>query len=177
MVLDEEVDEPFVIQLINELKKQEFISSGIMLPLLLGAYKARMNFTGENYQEFFDRVYNDLIESLYKGGRCLYFQECVASHDFVFEPVNGKPQECNATITYNDRPIIYCNDMIFGCECKIIDAYYMRIYFLNKLLKQIVKYCNFIDTIADISDFTSGMHELRKNGSSELDIIDSILSK
>lgn len=87
-----------------------------------------MNFTGENYLGFLEQVYSDLIESLYKGGRYLYFRECTASHDFAFEPVDREPHEYNATITYNDQPVIYCNDKILGCECKI-DADHMRIYF------------------------------------------------
>ncbi len=172
MVLQGETNEPFVIQLIKELKKKEFISSAIMLPLLLGAYKMKENFNGEDYLEFFDHVYNDLIESLYKGSRYLYFRKCEASDNFVFEPVDSKPQKCNATITYEDQPVIYCKDEILGSDCKI-DAYYMRIYFLNKLIKQTVRYCDFVDTIADISDFTPGMHEIN----TLKEVIKSILKK
>lgn len=66
---------PFVIQLIDELKSHEFISSGIMLPLLIGAYKIKEDYQGEDYLDFIQRAYNDIIESLYKHGRYLYFRE------------------------------------------------------------------------------------------------------
>lgn len=165
---------PFVIQLIDELKSHEFISSGIMLPLLIGAYKIKEDYQGEDYLDFIQRAYNDIIESLYKHGRYLYFRECEASHNFVIEPVTEKPKKCNATILYKETAVIYCDDTTLGDECKK-DAKDMQTYFLNKLLKQTVKYCNFIDTINDIKDFTAGMHVLNENQSSELDIIQSIL--
>ncbi len=165
---------PFVIQLIDELKRHGFISSSIMLPLLIGAYKVKENYQGENYLDFIQHTYNDIIESLYKHGRHLYFRECEASHNFVIEPVTEKPQKCNATILYKETPVIYCNDATLGDGCKK-DAKDMQTYFLNKLLKQTVKYCNFNDTINDIKDFTAGMHMLNENKYSELDIIKSIL--
>ena len=165
---------PFVIQLIDELKRQEFISSGIMLPLLIGAYKIKEDYQGDDYLHFAQRVYDDVIKSLHKHGRYLYFSECGASHNFVIEPVTEKPKKCNATILYKETPVIYCDDATLGDGCKK-DANDMQTYFLNKLLKQTVKYCNFIDTINDIKDFTAGMHELNKNKYSELDIIKLIL--
>lgn len=167
---------PFVIQLIDELKKHEFISSGIMLPLLIGAYKVKEDYDGRDHLEFTKHVYWDVIESLYMSGQHLFFRECEASHNFIIEPVNEKPKKCNTTILYKETAVIYCDDESLGDGGKK-DANEMQTYFLNKLLKQTVKYCNFIDTINDVKDFKAGMHELNENKSSEseLDIIKSIL--
>ena len=94
----------------------------------------------------------------------------------MLEPVNKKPKRCNATVIHKGNAVIYCDDAFLGDEQEI-DAKDLRTYFLNKLLGQTVKYCNFISTIADIKDYTQGMHELKESKDSELDVIKSILSK
>lgn len=175
-------NDPFIIRLIDGLKEKEFISQGIMLPLVIGAYKVKENFQGDDYLEFIEHAYNDIIESLYTSGRYLYFRECEASHNFVVEPVKNKPTRCNATICHKGKDVIYCcDDAIPGdgkeMEAKDKDS---RTYFLNKLLEQTVRYCNFVSTIADIKDFTPGMHEIEKEDEekfSELDVIGEILDQ
>lgn len=176
MELHEQAEVPFIVRLFNDLKKREFISSGIMLPLVIGAYKVKENFQGNNYLKFIEHVYNDIIESLYASGQYLYFRECEASRNFVLEPVNKKPHKCNAVIVHKGVPIIYCSDPFLENNL-IMEANDRLGYFLNKLLAQTVKYCNFIDTLAEIKDFTPGMHELNELENRELDVIKSILSK
>lgn len=154
--------DPFVIQLIKELKKHEFISSGIMLPLLIGGYKVKEDYQGEDYLEFFRHIYNDVIESLYESGQHLYFRECEASRNFIIEPVIEKPQLCNAVIVHKDTPVIYCSDPLLGND-SIKEANDMQVYFLNKLLAQIVKYCNYIDTDANTAEYKEWMCRLNDN--------------
>lgn len=171
-----ETNYPFIIRLIDELKKHEFISSGIMLPLVIGAYKVKENFQGDNYLEFIEHVYNDIIESLYTSGRHLYFRECEASRNFVLEPVDKRPEQYNITICYRGNAVIYCNDAILG-EKREIEATNLRTYFLNKLLKQTVKYCNFIDTDPNTSENKEWMCQLnnKKDVLNEISIIQSII--
>lgn len=129
-----ETNSPFIIRLIDELKKHEFISSGIMLPLVIGAYKVKEKFQGDNYLEFIEHVYNDIIESLYASGRYLYFRECEASRNFVLKPVNKKPKQCNITICYKGNAVIYCNDVILG-EKREIEATNLRTYFSEQVIE------------------------------------------
>lgn len=167
---------PFVIQLIEELKKHEFIASGIMLPLLIGAYKEKENYKGTRYSDFIEHVYNDVVESLYKSGRYLAFRECVASHNFVIEPAIEQPKQCNVVIVYNGIPVIYCEDSSLE-KGLVKDVGEMRMFFLDKLLAQTVKYCNFIDTDPNIAEKKEWMCELceSKEKINELSIIKSLI--
>lgn len=169
---------PFVIQLIDELKKHEFISSGIMLPLLIGAYKVKEDYDGRDHLEFTKHVYWDVIESLYMCGQHLFFRECEASHNFIIEPVNERPKKCNATILYKETAVIYCDDATLGDGCKK-DANEMQSYFLNKLLKQTVKYCNYIDTDANTAEYKEWMCRLNDDETiiSEKTIIKSLIQQ
>lgn len=164
------VKSPFVIQLIEELKKHECISSGIMLPLLIGAYKVKENYQEENYLKFFKHIYNDVVESLYESEQHLYFRECESSHNFVLEPVNNKPQKSNITISHKGKAVIYCKDATLG-NVNDVDAKDMQSYFLNKFIKQAVRYCNFIEIPL------GHMRELKEHSCGELDVIKSILTK
>lgn len=169
---------PFVIQLIDELKRQEFISSGIMLPLLIGAYKIKEDYEGEDYLEFTKYVYSDVIESLCISEQRLFFRACEASHNFIIEPVSTKPQQCNAVIVHRGVPIIYCNDPLLEND-SIKDANDMLEYFLNKLLAQTVKYCNYIDTCPDAADYKEWMCRLNDDEAktSEKNIIKFLIQK
>lgn len=170
------VKSPFVIQLIEELKKHEFISSGIMLPLLIGAYKIKENYQGEDYSGFFKHIYNDVIESLYESEQHLHCRECESSQNFVFEPANKKPQKCNAVIVHKGVPVIYCSDPLLGNN-STMEANDMLIYFLNKLLAQTVKYCNFIDTDPNTAEYREWMCRLNDDEAkiSEKTIIKSLI--
>lgn len=167
---------PFVIQLIEELKKQEFISTGIMLPLLIGAYKVKENYQGDDYLEFFKHIYNDVIKSLYESEQHLYFRECEASRNFVLEIANKKPQKCNAVIIHKGAPIIYCSDPLLENN-STMKANDMLVYFLNKLLGQTIKYCNYIDTDPNAAEYKEWMCRLNNDETktSEKTIIKSLI--
>ncbi len=169
---------PFVIQLIEELKKHECIAQGIMLPLLIGAYKIKEDYRGEDYLDFFKHIYNDVIESLYESEQHLHFRECESSQNFVFEPANKKPQKCNAVIVHKGVPVIYCSDPLLGNN-STMEANDMLVYFLNKLLAQTVKYCNYIDTETNTAEYKEWMCRLNDDETkiSEKTIIKSLIQK
>lgn len=168
----------FAIQLIEELKKHECIAQGIMLPLLIGAYKVKEDYRGEDYLDFFKHIYSDVIESLYESEQHLHFRECESSQNFVFEPANKKPQKCNAVIIHKGAPVIYCSDPLLGNN-STMEANDMLVYFLNKLLAQTVKYCNFIDADPNTAEYKEWMCRLNDDEAniSEKTIIESLIQQ
>lgn len=91
---------PFTIELIQNLIKEEAIAEAIKLPLLLGAYKIKMDTPVANIN-FLNAVYDEIVESLAISNATLYFRECTSSNDFAFEICSTKPQGANIIMKHN----------------------------------------------------------------------------
>ena len=138
---------PFTIELIQNLIKEEAIYEAIKLPLLLGAYKIKMD-TPVADINFLNAVYDDIVESLATSNTTLYFRECTSSNDFAFEICNTKPQDTNAVMTHKGKEILFIkdNNLTNDLESHSFDA---KIYFLNKLIEISTKYCNYIEGLEE----------------------------
>lgn len=160
---------PFVIELINRLITDEFISEAVMLPLLVGAYKIKKDYKGESNLDFLKEVYLEVLESLYAADKQLYFKQCESSNNFVLKPCEAKPSKTNTTITYRDKAVIYCEEPVFDKE--EMDYKDAEVYFLNKFIEITIRYCNFKS-----EDGNDRMVELRHkdNELSEIDVIKSL---
>lgn len=172
---------PFAVILIKELSNNGFISSGIMLPLLVGAYALRDKHVESIDIKYLKYVFTDLMSELYETDRCLYFKECEASNNFVLSIAERPLKSYKLHIYYNGKPVIYCKDSDVDITIDNIDDAVN--YFIDKYVSVMGKYCNFIDSEVspcyphmrplDITGYLSAEYKLQK---SELDIIQSILN-
>ncbi len=171
---------PFSITLIEELKKKEFISSGIMPPLLVGAYKIKYNRTQPIDVDYVKETFNKVMSELCMADRYLYLRECESSHNFVFEVCDITKKPYNIKIIHNGKVVIYCQDTTSG-PADISDNSTAVNYLLDKYIAVLGKYCNFSDNEGlpryphlrelDIKEYLSDQEKAQE---CELDVIQSI---
>ncbi len=174
---------PFSITLIEELKKKRFISSAIMLPLLVGAYKIKDNRTQPIDVDYVKGTFNKVMAELCEADRYLYLRECESSHNFVFEVCDITKKPYNFKISHNGKVVIYCQDTA-SVPADVSDNNIAVNYLLDKYIAVLGKYCNFTDKEAlpryhhlrelDIKQYLS---DQEKKQECELDVILSILNK
>lgn len=166
---------PFSVRLIEELRSKAFISSGIMLPLLVGAYKIRDNYVAPINIAYLKEVFTNMLSELSEANMCLYFKECEASHNFVLEIAERPLRSYKLHIYYNGKPVIYCKDS--EDEKTITDLNESVNYLIDKYVSVLGKYCNYIDSLG-LPNY-SHMKELgncvAENLISEYDVIMSVL--
>lgn len=167
---------PFAIRLVEALKSRNFITSGIMLPLLVGAYKIKDNREEPVDYNYLKNVFSNLIEELYETKRHMYIKECEASHNFVLEVSERPLGSYKLHICCNGTPVIYCKDS--NTECMNIDLEEAVNYLIDKYISVLGKYCNYNDMseyphmhAIDIKEFTRH----RNDAISERDVIIDIL--
>lgn len=174
---------PFPIVLIEELRRKGFISSAIMLPLLIGAYIIKDNRTRPIDVGYVKKTFDKVMSELCIADRYLYLRECESSHNFVLEVCDITKKTYNFRIVHNGKVVIYCHDTIYtGTD--IYDNNIAVNYLLDKYIAVLGKYCNFSDkeglpVYAHLRelDIKQCLSNQDKKQECELDVIKSILTK
>lgn len=174
---------PFSIQLIEALKKEGFISSAIMLPLMVGAYKVKDEHATLVDYRYLRRVFSNLMAELCSSDKYLHLRECESSHNFVFEVCDISNKKHNLKVFFNEKIVLYCDDVKSEVS-EIRDNDIAVDYLVDKYIAVLGKYCNFSDK--DAQPKYPHMRELDMNPylgpeikyqKSELDIIKAILNR
>lgn len=169
---------PFSIRLIHALKQQGFISSGIMLPLLVGAYAIKDNRSMPIDYSYLKEVFMNLISELYEADTCLYLKECEASHNFVLEIGERPLRHYRLHLHHKGKPVIYSKDAetasILDNPTEVVQ------YLIDKYIAVSGKYCNFIsDTeyphMREI-DMTKYSNHISSRQLSEFNVIVNLLN-
>lgn len=169
--------EPFSVAVIKALKNKGFISSGIMLPIWVGACKIKDNYANDVDCKYLKEVFRYLLSELSESDNCLYFKKCEASGNFVLETDVRPLWSYKLHIYFKGKPVLYCKD---SDEDSIIDDPDEAInYLIDKYISVLGKYCNFIGHAEyphmrqlDIKEYLKPEYISQQN---EIDIIETVL--
>lgn len=134
----------FTVSLIESLKEKGFVSSAVMLPLLVGAYQIKDGRSEPIDYNYLKITFKKILDELYYSNHCLFLRECESSHNFVLEVCTNTQREHNLKISVNNKVVIYCMDPLYNGND--IEENSQAVNFLiDKYIAVIGKYCNFSD--------------------------------